>query len=47
MPKPEPNWQPISQLPLLAKRVGGILEDSQAQPTLFLHCTIEKKEVYP
>jgi hypothetical protein len=33
--RPEPNWQPISQLPLLASMVDGILENTEEQYQTF------------
>ena len=35
--QPEPNWQPISQLPLLASMVDGVLANSQEQHETFAH----------
>ncbi|HEX9597288.1 MAG TPA: hypothetical protein VF982_10450 [Anaerolineales bacterium] len=34
---PEPNWQPISQLPLLASMVDGVLANSEEQHETFSH----------
>ena len=34
---PEPNWQPISQLPLLASMVDGVLANSEEQHETFAH----------
>lgn len=35
-PKRQANWQPISNLPLIASLVDGTLEDTQEQHQLFL-----------
>jgi len=33
--RPEPNWQPISQLPLLASMVDGVLTNTEEQYQTF------------
>ena len=33
--RPEPNWQPISQLPLLASMVDGVLVNTEEQYETF------------
>lgn len=33
--RPEPNWQPISQLPLLTAMVDGVLENTEEQYQTF------------
>jgi hypothetical protein len=35
-PHPNPNWQPVSQLPLLASVIDGVLAGSQKQYQTFL-----------